>query len=118
MACLLGGMMAAGIGCVAPESVVAAPLVSLGYGEHSYDSWYVDIGSIMRDGAETTVHVSLDSEHSEDEYRIYHFNSANGWKYYYDAWTGNGSRKKGGNRWSSVSSNQLANDILYVVQNH
>lgn len=118
MACVLGGVIVAGIGGATPESAAAAPWVDLDYGENSHNHWSVDIGSIQTNGNETKVTVSLENEYATDGARIYHFKyNKDHWNYKYDTWSGKGAFSEG-MFWNHVSSSKLANDVLYIVQNH
>ena len=113
-ACLLGSIMAWGIGYVNPQLACAYPSVNIGHGHGSY-TWYVDVGSIKSTGSETTVMVSLDNEHDSYGSRRYHFKFYdNSWHYKYDSWTGKGDYTPGYS-WGLVADSQMANDVLYVV---
>ena len=122
VSCIIGGVIAAGIGCAIPEQVSAAPFVKIDYGEYRdgkfHHWWDVDIGSIQTSGNETKVTVSLDNEHYCEETRIYNFKyNKDHWNYKYDKWTGKGDFSEG-MFWNHVSSSKLANDVLYIVENH
>lgn len=117
-ACVLGGVMVFGIGCAAPDQASAAPWVDLDYGESARNHWSVDIGSIQTSGKETKVTVSLENEYNTEGARVYHFKyNKDHWNYKYDTWSGKGSFSEG-MFWNHVSSSKLANDVLYIVQNH
>lgn len=121
LTCVFGGMVAMGIGGVMPEQVSAASYVTIDYGEyrgHIHHWWDVDINSIRHNGNETTVEVGLDNANDEEEERTYHFKySGDYWLYMYDTWTGKGDFIKG-RSWNRVSSDRLANDVLYIVNNN
>ena len=118
MTCILGGVIAAGIGCATPETASAAPWVDLDYGESANNYWSVDIGSIKNDGNETTVMVELETAHDAAGARVYHFKyKKDHWVYMYDTWTGKGDFSEG-IFWNRVSKSKLVNDVLYIVENH
>ena len=121
MACVLGCLIASGVGCAIPEQVSAAPFVKLDYGEtngHIHYFWTVDQGSISSHNGDPTVEVSKDDDYANMGYRKYYFSrTSNGdWMYCYEEWTGKGARKPDSS-WYLVSDNRLANDILYIVLN-
>lgn len=121
MSCILCGLVAAGIEYAIPERVLAAPFVTIDYGEYRgsiHHWWDVDLGSIQTSGNETKVTVNLDNEHNTEGARVYHFKyNKDHWNYKYDTWTGKGDFREGF-VWNHVSSSKLANDVLYIVQNH
>ena len=118
LTCVFGGTVAMGIGGIIPEPVFASPWVDLGYGESSSNYWSVDIGSIRHNGSETTVQVELEGRYNAEGARVYHFRyNKDHWNYKYDTWSGKGDFSEG-MFWEHVSSSKLANDILYIVNNH
>ena len=122
MTCVLGGMLAIGIGNVVPEQVFASPFVKIDYGEYRdgkfHHWWDVDLGSIKRKDNETIVRVDLDTNHYAEGARVYHFKyKKDHWVYMYDTWTGKGDFSEG-IFWNRVSKSKLANDVLYIVNNH
>lgn len=121
-ACLATVAIFAGLQLMQPSIVAASPWIDLNYdGAHSY--WSVDKGSVYGRGTSSSP-LQIHSEHIDDRgggnaigTRYYSFKQENGvWKFRYYGYTGKGG-KIPYTSWRRVSSDQLANDILYIALN-
>ena len=106
------------------NTAFADPFIKIDYGETSFNHslyWLVDKGSIRKSGTAANpqffVYAGKESSFAVFCERKYYFAQKDGnWKYCYESWTGKGVYK-GKSSWHYVSSDKLANDILYIVLN-
>lgn len=117
------GLMMLCIQVAVPVSTAeAAPLIKIadcGNVDGWPAAWYVDKGSYRIGGTTTNpklrVTVYKDNEKANIEVREYQFVKRDGqWIYYYQSWNGKGYQLRDVG-WKPVSSNKMANDVLYVI---
>ena len=122
---LFAGLMMLCIQVAVPVSTAeAAPLIKIadcGNVDGWPAAWYVDKGSYVIGGAITNpklrVNIYKENENENIEARKYQFTKRNGqWVYYYQSWDGKGRQLRDVG-WKPVSSNKMANDVLYVILN-
>lgn len=106
---------------IQPATISAAPYIQIDYNSSNGTYWAVDKGSVTGIGTPQSPY-SINAEWIDRwenciGTRFFDFKQENGvWKYRYHGYTGKGGKIPYTN-WSRVSSNKLANDILYIVLN-
>lgn len=110
-----------------PAEVWAYPGVRIDYGETTHNvpcSWYVDFATLEKSGTNDNpmikIMVSFGTEQYEILERHYQFIKQNGkWVFKWrEPFGGKHEVSDSGPVWQNVSSERLANDVLYIALNH